>query len=93
MGCKFKHEKSKFCTFGRYCKTTLCQYNHKKDKTNDFDKEEKNSEEEVNSNDEANELTVALEKVKTLENVNIDMEKRLKLYSAAIKKMRDERRT
>ena len=107
-GCKFRHAISSFCNFGKCCKNHLCQYRHdsldERISVDPRDNLENNEVMEVTVNDKTpesqgykavednKELEEAFATVKVLEMNKIEMENKLKLYSATIRKMRSERK-
>ena len=103
VGCKFVHELSAICSFGNRCNVGMCQFRHdvvNEPKTDELSISNDKSEAAKNSMDanvetlclnKSEQLGDALEKVDNLEKKNIAFEKKLKLYSATIRKLRSER--
>ena len=100
IGCKFKHENSGKCTFGKDCKNLLCQYNHddsqyaeerSKLKENQAIKEasgESDYENIVLECDNKNRaLEEAIKRIDTLEENKVFLEGKLKTYSTTLRKM------
>ena len=99
VGCKFKHELAGNCKFGLLCRNNLCQYRHysgndeasdNAEKKESIDKETNSAFVDTDVNDKTEELREALDQINQLQEDKKDLEDKLRLYGATIRKMRSQ---
>ena len=100
-GCKFRHEVSSVCCFGKSCTRHMCPFRHdvevsqgtinKATVDNNIEVIQNDGINDQNDNDKSKALEEALERIETLEKTKLKSEEKLTLYSAAIRKLRKER--